>query len=160
VTTNRRSELADRLIAGANGDPDQRAATQLLCTAARGVWLGKLDGWPEYLRALEDDLHSDARWVDWHQLREDLAADDHAWATFNDWANSYAGRRATEAEREAHLAATVPHRAWHGASSSELVLLRIALELAPGGLLGDGLALLDLRNKRAVGEALNHLTDG
>jgi hypothetical protein len=79
---------------------------------------------------------------------------------FNDWAKSYAGRRPTEAEYEIQLAATVPYRPWHGASSSELVLLRIALELAPGGLLGDGLKRLDLRNKRAVRESLNHLTDG
>ena len=78
MTTNRRSELADRLIAGAHGDPDQLAATRLLCTAAGGIWLRKLDGWPEYLRALEDDLRP-ALWVDWHRLREDLAADDHAW---------------------------------------------------------------------------------
>ena len=91
-------------------------------------------------------------WVDWHQLRGDLAADEHAWATFNDWANSYAGRRATEAEYETHLADTVPHRPWQGASSSELVLLRIAFGLALGGLLGDGLARLDWRNNRAVRE--------
>ena len=37
----------------------------------------------------------------------------------------------------------VPRRPWHGASGSELVLLRIALELAPGGLLGDGLPRLE-----------------
>ena len=160
MTANRRSELADRLIAGVNGDPDQRSATRLLCNAAGGIWLSKLDGWPEYLRALEDDRHPDALWVDWHRLRDDLAADDHAWSTFNDWANSYAGRRATEAEYETHLAATVPHRPWHGASSSELVLLRVALELAPGGLLGDGLARLDLRNRRAVRAALDELTGG
>lgn len=160
MTTNGRSELVDRLIAGVKGAPDQRAATQLLCTAAGGIWLSKLDGWPDYLRAFENDRHPDALWVDWHQLREDLAADDRAWSTFNDWANSYAVRRATEAEYQAHLAATVPHRPWHGASSSELVLLRIALELAPGGLLGDGLARLDLGNRRAVRAALDQLTDG
>lgn len=76
MTTNRRSELADRLIASVNGDPDQSAATQLLCAAAGGIWLSKLDGWPEYLSALDGARHPDALWVDWHQLREGLAADD------------------------------------------------------------------------------------
>jgi hypothetical protein len=37
-------------------------------------------------------------------------------------------------------------------------LARIALDLAPGGLLGDGLARLDLRNRRAVREAFELLT--
>lgn len=88
--------------------------------------------------------------MDWHQLREDLAADDRAWVTFTDWADSRSGRSASEDEYEAGLAELVPRRPWHGASSSELVLLRIALELAPGGLLGDGLARVDADNARAV----------
>lgn len=161
MTTNRRSELALGLIAGLNGDPDQRAATQLLCTAAGGIWLGKLCGWPEYLRPLEELGHPDALWIDWHRLREDLAADDCAWATFNDWANSYAGRRATEAEYENHLANSVPHRPWHGASSSELVLLRASPSNSPPvDSSATALARLDLRNRRAVREALDQLTGG
>ena len=54
----------------------------------------------------------------------------------------------------------VTRRPWHGASSSELVLLRIAVELAPGGLLGDGLARLDDTNTAAVLAAVTELADG
>jgi hypothetical protein len=41
-----------------------------------------------------------------------------------------------------------------------LVLVRIALELAPGGLLGDGLPRLDDSNTSAVVTAVAELADG
>jgi hypothetical protein len=44
----------------------------------------------------------------------------------------------------------VPGRPWHEASSRELVVLRIALKLAPGGLLVDGIARLDGANTAAA----------
>ena len=53
-----------------------------------------------------------------------------------------------------------PAGRWHAASGSELVLLRIALELAPGGLLGDGLPRLDDSNTSAVVTAVAELADG
>ena len=54
----------------------------------------------------------------------------------------------------------MPRRPWHGASSSELVVLRIALEVAPGGLLGDGIARLDQANTAAVAAAVDTLVEG
>ena len=54
----------------------------------------------------------------------------------------------------------VPRRPWHGASGSELALLRIALELALGGLLGDGLPRLEDANTSAVLTAVAELADG
>jgi hypothetical protein len=39
-------------------------------------------------------------------------------------------------------------------------VLRIALEMAPGGLLGDGIARLDEGNKTAVGAAVDTLLEG
>ena len=51
-------------------------------------------------------------------------------------------------------------RPWHGASGSELVLLRIALELVPGGLLGDGGPRLEAANTPAVFTAVAELADG
>lgn len=42
-------------------------------------------------------------------------------------------------------------------TDSEVVLMRIALTLAPGGLLGDGLAQLDSGNRRAVLIAVDQL---
>lgn len=157
--THRLTETGLRLKAGLNGDANQRAATQLLIEAVHGVWLEKLVGWPEYLRPLGDSRSPGGLFLDWHQLRDDVAADDHAWKVFNDWAKSYAGRHASEDEYENRLAVMVPPRPWHGASSSELVLLRIALELAPGGLLGDGIGTLDEDNSRTVSAALLWLLD-
>lgn len=157
MTPAPRSDTAARLTIGLNGDADQRAATMLLIEAAHGIWLDKLNDWPEYLRPLEGLRCPDGLYLEWHQLREDLAADDRAWATFTDWAGSRSGRNAAEDEYEARLAELVPRRPWHGASSSELVLLRIALELAPGGLLGDGLARLDEANSSAVLAAVGDL---
>ena len=130
--------VARRLRAGLNGDPDQRAATTLLIDAANGVWLTTLGGWTQHLCTTEDTRRPGGLWIDWQQLRDDLTADDKAWAAFNDWAASYAGRAASEDTYEQTREQMVPRRPWHGASSSELVVLRIALELAPGGLLGDG----------------------
>jgi len=152
--------VAHRLRTGLNGDPDQRAATTLLIDAANGIWLAKLSGWPQYLRDTEDTRRPGGLWIDWQQLREDLTADDTAWAEFNDWATSYAGRQASEDTYEQTREQRVPRRPWHGASSSELVVLRIALEMAPGGLLGDGIARLDEGNKTAVGAAVDTLLEG
>lgn len=159
MTREPSSETARRLTIGLNGDADQRAATRLLIDAAHGIWLDKLAGWPEYMASIEDPRRPDGLFLDWHQLREDLAADDRAWATFTVWAASHAGRRATEEEYEDRLVEMVPRRPWHGASTSELVLLRIALELAPGGLLGDGLPRLDRMNRTAVRAAIEELAD-
>ena len=39
-------------------------------------------------------------------------------------------------------------------------MLRIAVELAPGGLLGDGMARLDDANRAAVAAAFNTLVGG
>lgn len=158
MTRDPSSDTERRMRLGLNGDADQRAATMLLIEAAHGIWLDKLAGWPEYMRPLEDPTRTDGLFLDWHQLREDLVADDQAWATFTDWADSRSGRNASEDEYEARLAELVPQRPWHGASSSELMLLRIALELAPGGLLGDGLPRLDRENRRAVEFAIDELT--
>ena len=149
-----------RLRAGLNGDPDQRAATELLIAAANGVWLTKLGGWTEYLCPTEDTRRPGALWIDWSQLREDLDADEKARAEFADWANSYSGRKAGEDEYDRTHDQMVPRRPWHGASSSELVLLRVAVELAPGGLLGDGLSRLDDTNTAAVLAAVTELADG
>lgn len=160
MTREPSSDTARRLAIGLNGDADQRAATMLLTEAAHGIWLAKLAGWPDYMRPSDDPRRSGGLYLDWHQLREDLAADDRAWATFTEWAESRLGRNASDVEYEARLAEQVPRRPWHGASSSELVLLRIALELAPGGLLGDGLARLDLGNRRAVLVALGGALEG
>jgi hypothetical protein len=46
------------------------------------------------------------------------------------------------------------------ASSSELVLLRIAVELAPGGLLEDGIGRLDDTIRAATATALDTLIEG
>ena len=145
---------------GLNGDPDQRAATELLITAVDGVWLRKLDQWPEYLRPTEDPRRPGGLWIDWRTLREDLAADDLAWQQFNVWAESSEGRRATEDAYEDRMGELVPRRPWHGASGGELTVLRIAVELAPGGLLGDGMARLDDANRAAVAAAFNTLVGG
>ena len=69
-------------------------------------------------------------------------------------------QQAGEDEVDATYTQMVPRRPWHGASGSELVLLRIALELAPGGLLGDGLPRLDDANTSAVLTAVAELADG
>ena len=53
------SDLAARLALGLNGDPDQRAATTLLATAAHGVWLAKLAC---SVRACISAIHS-SRWA-------------------------------------------------------------------------------------------------
>ncbi|MCU0263864.1 MAG: hypothetical protein MUF09_09375 [Candidatus Nanopelagicales bacterium] len=153
-------EVARRLRAGLNGDPDQRAATTLLIDAANGVWLTKLSGWPEYLCTTEDTRRPGGLWIDWQQLRDDLATDDMAWAQFNDWTASYTGRVASEDTYEQTREQMVPRRPWHGASGSELVVLRIAVELAPGGLFGDGIPRLDPANKAAVAAAVDTLVEG
>ena len=152
--------VALRLRAGLTGDPDQRAATELLIAAVNGVWLAKLGGWAEYVCPTEDGRRPGGLWVDWQQLRGDLAADDRAWAAFSDWADSYPGRQASEDTYEHTRDQMVPRRPWHGASSSELVVLRIAVELAPGGLFGDGIARLDEANTAAVVTAVNTLVEG
>ena len=152
--------VAGRLRAGLNGDPDQRAATELLIAAVNGVWLAKLGGWAEYVCPTEDARRPGGLWIDWQQLRGDLAADDRAWAAFSDWADSYPGRQASEDTYEHTRDQMVPRRPWHGASSSELVVLRIAVELAPGGLFGDGIARLDEANTAAVVTAVNTLVEG
>lgn len=149
-----------RLRAGLNGDPDQRAATELLITGGHSIWLLKLDGWTQYLRPTEDTRRGDGLWIDWEALREDLAADDRAWAELTAWAESYEGRRASDDEYDKRHGEMVPRRPWHGASSSELILLRIAVQLAPGGLLGDGIARLDDTNRAAVATAVGTLIEG
>ena len=152
--------VAHGLRAGLNGDPDQRAATELLIAAVNGVWLAKLGGWAEYVCPTEDAGRPGGLWIDWQQLRGDLGADDRAWAAFSDWADSYPGRQAGEDTYEHTRDQMVPRRPWHGASGSELVVLRIAVELAPGGLLGDGIARLDEANTAAVVTAVNTLVEG
>jgi hypothetical protein len=151
---------AGRLRAGLNGDPDQRAATELLISAAGGVWLAKLATWDQYLCPTQDSRRPDGLWIDWDALRQDLAADDHAWAEFTAWVQSYEGRRASDDQHEARRTEMVPDRPWHGASSSELVLLRIAVQIGPGGLLADGIARLDDTNRAAVAAAIDTLIDG
>ena len=154
------SDLAARLARGLNGDPDQRAATHLLVTGGRGVWSAKLAGWDQYLVPTNDPLRPDALYVDWHQLRADLAADDTARDQYAAWADSSNGRHATDDQRERMWGQLVPARPWHGASSTELLLLRIAVELAPGGLLGHTIPRLDDFNRRALTEAIRTLLDG
>jgi hypothetical protein len=160
VTERTIPDRTARLRAGLNGDPDQRAATELLISAGQGVWLLKLAGWTDYLRPTDDTRRGGGLWIDWHTLRQDLAADDHAWTTFTTWADSTEGRRADEAQYEARRDEMVPRRPWHGASSSELTLLHIALEVAPGGLLGDGIPRLDDTNRTAVATAIDTLITG
>lgn len=153
-------DLAQRLLGGLNGDPHQRAATTLLIDAAHGVWLAKLAGWDQYLVELDDPRRPGALCIDWQQLRDDFEADGRAWEEFYRWATSHAGRHASDDEYETRDEAMVPGRPWHGASSSELVILQIALELAPGGLLGDGLNRLDQGNTTAVLTAIDDLAFG
>ena len=153
-------DMAHGLPTGLNGDPDQRVATTLLIDAENGVWLAKLGGWPQYLCPTQDTRRPGGLWIDWQQLREDLTADDTAWAQFTEWATSYAGRQATEDTYEQTREQMVPARPWHGASSSELVVLRIALEVAPGGLLGDGVARLDPANTTVVEPSIRTLVEG
>ena len=154
------SDLAARLARGLNGDPDQRAATHLLVTGGRGAWPAKLAGWDQYLVPTADPLRPDALYVDWHQLRADLAADDTARDEYATWADSTAGRNATDEQRDSRWEQLIPARPWHGASSTELLLLRIAVELAPGGLLGHTIPRLDDFNRRALIEAIQTLLDG
>jgi hypothetical protein len=148
------------LRAGLNGDANQRAATELLISAVDGIWLAKLGGWPQYVRPFDGPGIPEGLWIDWRQLREDLEADERARAEFSDWATSYTGRRAGEVEYERTHDRMVPRRAWHGASSSELVVLRIAVALAPGGLLGAGFARLDGANTSAVLIAVAEVAEG
>ena len=155
-----RADLEAGLILGLNGDPDQRAATTLLCTAVGGVWLTKLAGWEEYLVPLHDLGRPGALYVDWRQLRDDRAADEDARSKFAAWAGSPAGRRATDDEHDAVWAESVPDRPWHGASSGELAILDIALAIAPGGLLANGIDCLDPSNREAVTAALETLLAG
>ena len=152
--------IAARLAEGLNGDPDQRAATHLLVTAGRGVWLTKLGGWNQYLVPSGDPLRPDALYVDWHQLRDDLAADDTTRDEYATWADSSSGRLATDDQRDDRWEQLIPARPWHGASSTELLLLRIAVELAPGGLLGHTIPRLDDFNRTALTEAIQTLLDG
>ena len=98
MTHAARSDTAARLTIGLNGDADQRAATKLLIEAAHGNWLDKLNGWQEYLRPLVDPKRPSGLYLDWHQLREDLAADDRAWVAFTNWADSRSGRNAGDEE--------------------------------------------------------------
>jgi hypothetical protein len=150
-----RQQIARRLEAGLSSEPENQAATRLLIQAAHGIWLTKLAGWDQYLSPSSPRLAPDGLSIDWYQLRDDFVADEHAWEEFRRWTESYAGRTATDAEYEQHREATVPTRPWHGASTSELVILRIALEIAPGGLLGDGVPYLDHTNAGAVGAAFD-----
>ena len=122
--------------------------------------VGQARGWPQYVRPFDGTRIPEGLWIDWRQLREDLEADERARAEFSDWATSYTGRRADEVEYERTHDRMVPRRAWHGASSSELVVLRIAVALAPGGLLGDGLARLDEANTSAVLIAVAEVAEG
>ena len=149
------TDVAGRLLAGLNGDPDQRAATTLLIRAAHGVWLTKLNGWDPYLKDTTSGLY-----LDWAQLRSDLTADAAARVAFRDWAQTHAGRQASEQQYDDTHAATVPPRPWHGASTSELFLLHLAVELAPGGLLGDGVPRLDPSNRHALLAAVDDLVTG
>jgi hypothetical protein len=123
-------QLGHRLRAGLNGDADQRAATDLLTNAGHGVWLVKLSGWPQYLQDFDDQRVRDGLWVDWAALLEDLVADERAAGEFRAWSQSSAGRQAGGDEVDVTYTKMVPRRPWHGASGSELVLLRIAPELA------------------------------
>ena len=98
--------------------------------------------------------------IDWGQLREDLAADEKALDEFSEWAKSSAGRTATEYELDLTREQLVPYRPWYGASTSEMTVLRIATELAPGGLIGDGLAHLDEANTSTVLIAVAEVAEG
>ena len=120
---------------------------------------GQLSGWPDYLRERTDTRRVGGLWIDWALLRTDLVLDEQAWAEFQAWADSYTGRQASEDEYERRRG-EVPRRPWHGASSSELVILNIALALAPGGLLGDGLPRLNEGNRAAALAAVTEVSDG
>ena len=97
---SRGDDLAGRLALGLNGDPDQRAATTLLTEAAHGVWLTKLGGWDQYVVPLHDLRRPGALYVDWRRLRADRAADQVARNEFAAWAESPAGRRASDDEHD------------------------------------------------------------
>ena len=154
------TEAARRLRAGLNGDANQRAATELLINAVDGIWLVKLGGWPQYVQAFDGTRIPEGLWIDWAQLRDDLAADEKARDEFTAWADSYTGRKADDDEYDRTHAEMVPRRPWHGASSSEMTVLRIALDLAPGGLLGDGLAHLDDANTSTILIAVAEVAEG
>ena len=151
--------LARRLRTGLNGDANQRAATELLINAVDGSGWSSSGGGPS-TSTFDGTRIPEGLWIDWGQLRDDLAADEQARAEFSDWANSYAGRKADEDEYERTHADMVPRRPWHGASGSEMTVLSIAVELAPGGLLGDGLARLDEANTSTVLIAVAEVAEG
>jgi hypothetical protein len=157
---SRGDDLAGRLALGLNGDPDQRAATTLLATAVGGVWLAKLAGWDQYVVPLHDLRRPGALYVDWPRLRADRAADQVARNEFAAWAESPAGRRASDDEHDTRWDQAVPARPWHGASTGELAILDIALTIAPGGLLAEGITGLDPGNRQAVSAALHTLLGG
>ena len=80
--------------------------------------------------------------------------------TFTAWADSYAGRKADDDVYDRTHDQMVLRRPWHGASSSEMTVLRIAVDLAPGGLLGDGLAHLDEANTSTILIAVAEVAEG
>ena len=157
---SRGDDLAARLALGLNGDPDQRAATTLLTTAVGGLWLAKLQGWDQYLVPLHDPRRPGALYVDWRHLRADRAADQVAQDEFAAWADSSAGRSASDDEHDTRWDQAVPARPWHGASAGELAILDIAVTIAPGGLLAEGIAGLDPGNRQAVSAAFHTLLGG
>ena len=136
------------------------AATELLINAVDGIWLVKLGGWPQYVQAFDGTRIPEGLWIDWGELRDDLAADEKARDEFTAWANSYIGRKADDDEYDRTHVEMVSRRPWHGASSSEMTVLRIALDLAPGGLLGDGLAHLDEANTSTILIAVAEVAEG
>lgn len=153
------AHLARRLLDGLNGDPDQRAANALLSEAAHGIWLSKLTGHDQYLVQASDRPGS-ALWIDWRTLREDLNADDTATRHFHAWTQTWEGRHATDDQHDAKWTALVPVRPWHGASTSEKAILRIAADLAPGGTWAEGIARFDPHNRAAVLAAVAELVEG
>jgi hypothetical protein len=76
------------------------------------------------------------------------------------WTQSWEGRHAVDDQYEAKWRAMVPNRAWHGASSSELAILQMAVDLAPGGPWGAGISRFDPNNRAAVLAAVAEVVEG
>lgn len=144
--------LVTELKNGLNGMPDDRAATQWLVGSCEGVWLSKLIGWKRYL----GPLSSGGFTFFWDRLRVDLDKYDSALAAYREWAGSPEGQRAPDEQHAERLATTGPFP-WMGVGTSEMLALRVALLLAPDGLLSDAVSHLDPWDHKALQGALGTL---
>lgn len=155
-------EIVNGLVAGmnANGDPDQRAATLLLINSVSGRWVGKFKGWPEHLS--EDEGCPERWYFHWWKIREDMAVSNAEDEEFQRW-YKHSGQYIRNDDDGTEFEAQRPKHTewpWFGCSGGEGVLLQIALDIAPGGLLGNGIRRLDPNNLAQVATAMTDLFQG